>query len=402
MLYDVIVVGAGPAGSIAAYKCARLGLRVLLIDKAVYPRDKPCGGGISVRSIEALKTAGIKIPSYLVEQEIFGLNLMGPDGIPFVLKCSRRLAYIVKRGRFDHFLAKEAVRTGAEFLDGCPLIQIKQFPDQIICQTKKGNFRGRLVIGADGAASTVGRLTGLRKPVKANEIGVAVEVDVPISERLWDAVLDPTLIIVWFLNIPYGYFWAFPRKQSLSVGVGGMADRLGNAPKLLRGLSKRFCKHFNIQPFTLQNIKGHMLPVFRKLIPLTSNRVLLIGDAAGFIDTFSGQGICYALESGLIAAHVAEQITRKNQKLPEALSNYSTLINRRFGEELRYSWTVARIIHGHLYGGLRAARFLKSIGSALFDLALGKIDYYQMKRNPISYLLKLFVYELQGRLMQSP
>lgn len=402
MLFDVIVVGAGPAGSIAAYKCAKAGLQVLLLDKASFPRKKPCGGGISERSLDVLQLAGIKIPTNLIEQEIFGLHLMGPDKAPYVLRSSRRLAYIVKRSQFDHFLVKEAVKAGTKFLDDCALTHLRQNSDRIICQTKKGTFEGRFVIGADGAASKVGRITGLRKPVKPNKIGIALQVDVPISEDLWETALDPSLIAVWFLNIPYGYFWAFPRKHSLSLGVGGMAESLGNAPNLLRGLSQMYSQHFKIPPLTLQNIKGHMLPVFQEPITFTSTRLLLAGDAAGFIDTFSGQGICYALESGLIAAHTAIRVSKHNQKPSEASSLYSTLIKRRFGEELRSSWNAARLFHRNLHVSLRLGRYLKCIGTALFGLAWGNMNYYQIKRNPLSYLFKLFVYEIQGRLIGSP
>ncbi len=400
MLYDVIVVGAGPAGAMTAYRCARAGLVVLLIDKAIFPREKPCGGAISTRSIEVLKLVGITIPTNIIEQEIFAAQFMGPDKIPFTLRFSRRFAYTVKRNHFDHFLVKEAVNAGVQFIDDCALERLEQFSDQVVCHTNKGVFKAQLLIGADGATSKVGRITGLRKPRHPNAVGIAVEVDEPIPDEWWNTFLDPSLLVFWFLNVPSGYFWSFPRKHSLSLGIGGIAGQLGNLPKLLRGIARMFAEQIGVSPFKLQGVCGHLLPLFSEPLPLFTKRIILVGDAAGFVDAFSGQGICYALESGLLAAQASINVTKNKQNHNVAFANFSKRIRRRFGEELRVSREVAQLVHGHLYGGFRAVRFLKCTTRAIFDLGSGKIDYYRMKRNPIAFLSRLFVYELQGRLMK--
>jgi len=323
---------------------------------------------------------------------------MGPEMKPFEYRSRHLLAYTVKRERFDHFLTKQAVKAGAHFLQECTLIELKQYQDYVQCQTEKGLLTGQLVIGADGATSRVGKLTGLRKPATANEVGIAFEVDVPISEALWSQDLDPSLLVIWLLNIPGGYFWVFPRKHSLSMGVGGVSGELSNVPRLLRGLSNMFCEQHGLPPFRLQNIRGHLLPVFETLITTIDHRVLLVGDAAGFIDAFSGQGMCYAFESGLISAQTVINILKHGQSLAEAASYYRTKILQRFGEELRYSWSVMRIVHAHPYGGFRAARFWKWPGQILFDIARDKTDYYRMWRNPLGLIFHLFVSELQTRL----
>ncbi|MFX1318119.1 MAG: NAD(P)/FAD-dependent oxidoreductase [Promethearchaeota archaeon] len=399
--YDVIIVGAGPAGSMVAYNCAKAGLQTLLIDKARFPRDKPCGGAVSVRSLKALQLVGIKIPKTVIEQKIHGLQFMGPELQPFEYRSKHLIAYTVKRSKFDDYLANQAVLAGAQFEQECTLNDLEQSQDYVRCLTKKGQFVGRLVIGADGATSIVGRRIGLRKPMPAREVGIAIEVDTPINEILWNQGLDPSIILLWPLNIPYGYFWMFPRKRSLSFGVGGIARDLGNLPNMLQRLVHMFCEQYEIPPFRLHNIHGHQLPAFRNPIPLSSNRVLLAGDAAGFIDTFSGQGICYALEGGLICARAAIEIIKHNRPLSEVTSDYQTRITQRFGEELRFSWTIARLVHSHLYGGFRLARLMRWPGALLFDIAQGKTDYYRMKRNPLGLIYKLFMSELKARLISN-
>ena len=157
MVYDVIISGAGPAGSMTAYTCAKAGLDVLLLDKATFPREIPCGGGISVRAENALRLAGIELPADQIEQELRGLQFMGPDQKPFVLRSSKTLGYTVKRSQFDDYLVKQAINVGAKFVDSCTLQQLETHQNLVTVETEKGIFESQLLIGADGVTSTVGR-----------------------------------------------------------------------------------------------------------------------------------------------------------------------------------------------------------------------------------------------------
>jgi flavin-dependent dehydrogenase len=200
------------------------------------------------------------------------------------------------------------------------------------------------------------------------------------------------------LNMPFGYFWAFPRKTSLSLGLGGMATEFRNMRNLLKGIAHLFTKRLGLPPFVLHGIRGYMLPLFKYQRPITSNRVLLTGDAARFVDTFTGQGICYALESGLLAAKAVINISKRNRDPNKVISQYLQLVQQRFGEELRCSYSIARFIHSHVHGFIQISRRLKSFSKVIFDLASGKTDYYRIIRNPLRFCASLFVNELQNQI----
>jgi geranylgeranyl reductase family protein len=397
-MYDVIISGAGPAGSMTAYTCAKAGLDVLLLDKATFPREIPCGGGISVRSENVLRIAGIELPVEQIEQELTGLQFMGPDLKPFVLRSSKTLGYSIKRSQFDHYLVKQAINVGAEFVDSCTLQQFDTHQNRVTVQTEKGVFESHLLIGADGVTSTVGRLSGLRKPLNPDRVGVGLAVEVPISRKLWSSVLDPSVIIFWFLNIPFGYFWVFPRKDSLSLGIGGMATKLGNASKQLHGLARIFTNRHELPPLSIPKIRGRMLLALEYPVLETTNRILLVGDAAGLVDIFTGQGICYALESGFLAAKTAIKAVKNKRFTKQMLSEYTQQARRRFGEEIRISWTVTNLVHRHLHVFFQVARRLNFIHQVLFDIILGKTDYYRIHRNLLAFAKQLLTFELQHRL----
>jgi flavin-dependent dehydrogenase len=235
--------------------------------------------------------------------------------------------------------------------------------------------------------------------MKADEVGIALEVNAPIPDRAWNTNLDPSMIYLWFLDIPYGYFWAFPRQQSLSLGIGGMASRLRNVPALLKGCIRLFQKRKRLSPLRLEKIRGHMLPVFTlRSKGFVGHRILLVGDAAGFVDTFTGQGICYAVESGIIAGHILSKTIKNHITVLQLASQYEQLIQRRFGRELLYSGNIAQLVHSHRYGAFRTARHLKSTTKFIFDIAAGNDSYDRIRRNPLRFLGKTFVNEFKARL----
>ncbi len=391
-------MGAGPAGSSAARVCAKAGLDTLLLDMSLFPREKLCAGAVSMRSLRLLQSIGVNIPSQIIERKIFGIQLIGPDWKPLTFRSRKLLAYTVRRRNFDHFLVKQAIEVGTQFLDNHRVISLDLQKNSVVCQTSKGSFVGRLIIGGDGVTSRVARATGLRGRLDATATGICVEVDIPISPNILKKKIDPSLLTLWFPWIPLGYFWVFPRRQSLSIGLGGMANILKNLPRHLRILSKRYAKNTGLQIPPLKTIDGHPLPATGFTLPIVKNRILLVGDAAGFVDMFTGQGICYAIESGILAGKIAIKAFGSQDFNIKILNEYPILVKRRFGDELNASISLAHFIHRHLYGTFRLAKHLHSLSQLISDLATGHTDYYRMLRNPLRLFGRLLIAELKARI----
>jgi flavin-dependent dehydrogenase len=348
--------------------------------------------------MRALQLAGIKVPDEIIEQSISRAELMGPDKIPFHIHTPDFFGYMTRRDRFDAHLTNKATGAGAHFIDDCELKNLKFHSSAIHCLTNQGEYKAHFVVGADGVTTKVGRFAGLQKPMKADEVGIALEVTAPISDRMLKTNLDPSMIYLWFLDVPFGYFWVFPRKDSLSLGVGGMAGSLRRVPALLKGFIRLFQKRKGLPPLRLEKIRGHMLPVFAlKKTGFTGDRILLTGDAAGFVDTFTGQGICYAIESGLIAGHILKKIFKDNLDFAQGAKEYEQLIQRRMGRELLYSGFLAQLNQAYRYGVFRVARHLRSTSKFIFDIATGNNSYDRIRRNPLKFLGKTVAFELLHR-----
>ena len=206
--FDVLIVGAGPAGSTTAYRLADAGARVLLIDRARFPRDKPCGGAISARALRELPLD----PHPVIEHVADKMELSYRGRHPHIRGGTHPLAYLTQRSRLDHFLLEQALSAGAELRDGARVTEISEHGarvdgKQIACQ---------LLIGADGANGPTARslaLTGKRI------YGVAFE------GNLAHEHLDPerwrSRVVIELGTIPGGYCWIFPKGAHVNIGVGG-------------------------------------------------------------------------------------------------------------------------------------------------------------------------------------
>ncbi|MFQ5878970.1 MAG: NAD(P)/FAD-dependent oxidoreductase, partial [Dehalococcoidia bacterium] len=210
--YDVIVVGAGPAGSVLAYHAAQDGADVLLLDRASFPRDKPCGGGVTVRAASYLPIDLAPV----VEREVYNVRFTLRLGRSFVHCHPQPLTYMTQRRRLDAYLAQQAVQAGAEFRDGVAVRSVDVGGDGVMVRADGYVYHGRVVVGADGANGIVGRCTRVAPDL---DMGVALEGNIPLTDgesRLWQRTLALDLG-----GLPGGYSWAFPKGDHLNVGVFG-------------------------------------------------------------------------------------------------------------------------------------------------------------------------------------
>jgi len=293
MRYDVIVVGAGPAGSTTARECAERGLSVLLLEKASFPRDKPCGGGVSVRAARLLPFDLAPV----VERTAYGVRFSLRQSRGFSRLSPQPLTFLTQRAALDALLATRAVRSGATLRERAPVQTIERHATHVVVRAGGQAFEGCTLVAADGANGPTARLAGI--PV-ARRMGIAYEANVTPRGGLapqWQTTIGLDL------GSPRGgYGWIFPRGDHVNIGVGGWLHTAAS----LRTLLDRLIRFYGFDPSTVWGVRGYHLPMRRPDAPLVDRNVLLVGDAAGLLDPLTGEGIHAAISSGRTAArHLA-------------------------------------------------------------------------------------------------
>lgn len=215
--YEVAVIGSGPAGSTAARRCSEQGLRTIIIEKSKIPRIKPCGGGVSIK---ALKLIDQQIPESLIDQQVRGFRFYSKSLASATLKSEVPVGITTTRDRFDAFLTKLAVDSGCELIQSDELMDISINKEDVLCKLKSNKLiRANIVIGADGAKGIVAQKTGIRQKWANNEVGLCLETTIPLEKSEMDKI-DPDILELYFSDIPLGYGWLFPKKSSISLGLG--------------------------------------------------------------------------------------------------------------------------------------------------------------------------------------
>lgn len=316
--FDGIVVGAGPAGSTTAYRLALEGASVLLLDKARFPRDKPCGGGISVRAKRELPID----PEPVVERVIDRLELSFRGRRSFVRGGSKPLASLTQRRRLDRFLVEQAVEAGVDFREGVAVSDASERGARVDGKWIASEF----LIGADGTNGSTADSLGLaHKPI----YGVAFEGNLAASRTS----LEPwrSTVVIELGTVPGGYCWIFPKGDHLNVGVGGWES----AGPMLREYLKAFCKQRGFEYSKLQDLRGYRLPGRRPGASLARGRAALIGDAAGLVDPLAGDGMYAAFLSSRLATGAAMDLLAG--RIAD-LEPYARALVSEFGRMFGFAW----------------------------------------------------------------
>jgi geranylgeranyl reductase family protein len=312
--FDGIVVGAGPAGSTTAYRLASSGARVLLLDKARFPRDKPCGGGLTIRAVRQLPVSPQPVVEHVVERMGFRLRY----GTRFERSSREPIVLMTQRRRLDHYLVEQAVAAGAEFRDGVKVTDVHADERGAGATVDGKPVAAEVLVGADGVNGTT------RKALRLGGdyvLGVAFEGNVAkelVGDR-FDGLAEFELG-----TIPGGYGWVFPKGDHVNVGVGGW-EREGPT---LRDHLGVLCRAHGIDEEAVHELRGHRLPLRRAGSVAARGRALLVGDAAGLVDPLSGDGMYEAFMSSRIAAETiadvlagrAAELEAYNETLSKALA----------------------------------------------------------------------------------
>ena len=341
-MYDVTIVGGGPAGAIAAHRAAKAGLSVLVLEKATYPRDKPCGGGVSQKALDVIG----KIDKELIERELFGARIFLPDHRNFTESLDSRVAITTMRRNFDHWLIKRAEAAGAVVRDCEGVTDLHVSKDYAEVVTSGNRYRSRVVIGSDGVNSTVARKSGIRKRW-GDGIGICLEAEVELGEMLARECVRDSVSEFYFVG-DWGYGWVFPKSDRISIGVGGWSTEIREPKRFFERFAGDVSRQKGIDiKSRIKRVNSYRIPAGGFDRRIVGDRVLLAGDAAGFVDPFLGEGIYYAMKSGEIAADVSVAAARDDCFSEEYLQRYVTRCEEEFNYDLRAALKFANVVYGH-------------------------------------------------------
>ncbi|GLF97093.1 geranylgeranyl reductase family protein [Streptomyces yaizuensis] len=328
-VWDVVVVGAGPAGASAAYAAAVAGRQVLLLEKAALPRYKTCGGGIIGPSRDSLPP-GFDLP---FRERVYAVTFSLNGRLTRTRRSRRMLFGLIDRPEFDAQLVEHAQKAGAVLRTGVTVSRVEQHgsavPDRrtVAVVTSDGEtVLARAVVGADGSASRIGAHVG----VKMDQVDLGLEAEIPVPEPVAEDWAGRALID-WG-PMPGSYGWVFPKGRTLTVGV---ISARGEGAATKRYLED-FIARLGLAGFEPAISSGHLTRCRSDDSPLSRGRVLVCGDAAGLLEPWTREGISFALRSGRLAGEWAVRIAEAHDAVDarrQAL-NYAFAIKSGLGVEM--------------------------------------------------------------------
>ncbi|PYO99630.1 MAG: geranylgeranyl reductase [Gemmatimonadetes bacterium] len=355
-MFDVAVVGSGPAGATAARALAGRGLRVALLERETLPRYKTCGGGLVARAFELLPTEVHGV----VERNCEGaeLHLLDRDlhfraARPRPHPRPAPLIAMTMRDRLDQTLATAAVAAGAELRAPCRVTGLHPEGAGIRLDTDREPVTASFVIAADGAQSDVARLAGWSD---GRHLIPALEYEVEVDRDTFDRFAGAPRFDVGL--VPYGYAWVFPKAAHLSVGV--LTAHRG-AINLHRHLEE-YLRGIGLFPRSTQR-HGFVIPVRPRAGLLARGRVLLTGDAAGLADPVTAEGISPAAQSGRLAAEAIHRAWETGLDPRQVRAAYAALLQPMLAD-LRVGRWLARVLYDHPRA---RAWIFRQIGQRLVD-----------------------------------
>jgi len=329
-MYDVIISGSGPSGSIAATIAARAGLRVIVFERhKLEPRfEKPCGGSVPKHVWDEFQIPSEKNS----ERKIFGNMLSAPSNQEFILKSEPHFGWNVKRSVFDKYLADRAIDSGAEIKEECfvnDVIIENNFIKGVIVKTPDGikDFRAKITIAADGVGSKIAPRSGIRDKWKREGLGFCAVAFVR-GYIGHDGDFSNNLFYLSNEIAPNAYAWVFPFSEDLAnVGLG-LFKKKGNPMDYLYNFLKwpRIKKQFESQKIIWKS--NFPIPIQGISKKLFTNGFMGVGDSVGFVSPVIGEGISYGMTSGKLAAETAIEAIENGDYSTNVLKNYKKKLRK--------------------------------------------------------------------------
>jgi geranylgeranyl reductase family protein len=322
--WDVAVIGAGPAGAMAALSAARAGRRVVLIERSALPRYKTCGGGLVGAAVRALP-AGLTPPS---RQEVTAFTFSLGGRFQRTRRSPVPLLTMVGRDEFDATLVRFAAAAGVTVRDGMTVTRLAEDGSGVAITTADGRrIRASAVVGADGSAGRTAGYVG----VEWSQVDLGLEVELPLPAEQ-SGSWSGRLLLDWG-RVPGGYAWVFPKGDSLSVGV--IAARGQGAET--RAYLREFLVRLGLDQLTPTVSSGHLTRCRTERSPLYRGRTLVAGDAAGLLEPWTREGISFALRSGTMAGTAAAAVagTSSAADASRFLDAYAAEVAETLGAEMQ-------------------------------------------------------------------
>lgn len=370
--FDVAIVGAGPAGSTAAYRLAEAGLRVVLLEKEVIPRYKTCGGGVVGRARRHLAVAVDSAVEHRCRRaEVHLLDA----GIGAACAQPAPIVEMTMRSALDAVLAEGAARAGAALRAPVHLTALEPDGACVTLRTTAGPLLAGFVVAADGATGLAARAAGW-PPNPA--MVPALECEIAVPERTLDRFQNVARFD--FGSVPHGYAWVFPKGDHLSVGV--LTTRRGRAG--LEACLADYLRRVGITETRSVERHGYVIPLRPVAAPFVRNRTVVVGDAAGLADPVTAEGISAAAESGALAARAIVSADGDERRVRRA---YERGLAATLLPELRVGRFYARLAYNlPRVRALLVRRFGDRLVDALADVMTGTRSYRETFGGPLRFL----------------
>ncbi|CAL2083719.1 geranylgeranyl reductase family protein [Tenacibaculum sp. 190524A02b] len=376
--FNVAVIGSGPSGASTAFHLAKKGISTVIIEKETLPRYKTCGGGFVFRG---RKNLPFEIDD-VVEKEFHTVDIYLGDKLHFQTHREEPTISMIMRDSFDNLITQKAKEFGATLLENHKLTGLDFSDSYITIETSQGNFTADFVIAADGALSPTAKLAGWKEDTR--KLIPALEYEVEVSDEDFERLSKEVRFDID--AIPYGYAWSFPKKKHLSIGVASARRTKIN----LKQFYKEYLETLGITNVINATQHGFQIPVAPRTDGFVKNNVFLIGDAAGFADPVTAEGISNAIYSGKLAA---EAIIESNQDKTLAAQLYIEKIEEGLLPEVKTGlWLSKWFYEQKTVRNILLKKYGQRFSEAMADVFHGKRSYPKDIKQTIKQRIKELVF----------